>query len=85
MLFNFTLEDAIKTVQVNQDDLKLNDTYYVLVIADDVNILGDSVHTIQNNKEDFLFRSKETGLEANIDKTSAWSCLEIRMQDEVTI
>jgi len=55
--------------------------------ADDVNILGGSVHTVKKNAEALIVASKEIGLEANADKTkySTWSCLEIRMQDEVTI
>jgi hypothetical protein len=40
-----------------------------LVHAYDVNILGGCVHTLQNNKEDFLVGSKETGLEVNADTT----------------
>jgi len=47
LLFNLALENAIKRVQVNQDGLKLNGTYAFLVYADDVNILGRSVHTPQ--------------------------------------
>jgi hypothetical protein len=54
--------------------------------ADGVNILGGSVHTIKKNTETLLFSSKETGLEVNADKTrGTWSCLEIRMEDAVTI
>ena len=51
LLFNFLLEYAIRSVQVNQDDLKLNDTYQLLVYADDVNILGGRVHIIEKNIE----------------------------------
>jgi hypothetical protein len=36
--FNFVLEYAITKVQVNQDDLKLNGAYKLLVYADNVNI-----------------------------------------------
>jgi len=69
LLFNFTLEYAIRRVQVNQDDLKLNGTHQLLVYADDVNILGGSVHTVKENAKALIVVSKETGLEVNVDKT----------------
>ena len=47
MMFNFALEYAIRRVQVNQDGLKLNGTHQVLAYADDVNILGGSIHTLK--------------------------------------
>ena len=37
-------EYTIKRVQVNQDGLTLNGTHLILAYADDVNILGGSVH-----------------------------------------
>jgi hypothetical protein len=46
LFFNFALEYAIGRVQVNQDDLKLNGTYQLLVYANDVNVWGRSVHTV---------------------------------------
>jgi len=49
MLLNIALEYAIRRVQVNQDGLKLNDTHQLLAYADDVNILGGSVHTLKEN------------------------------------
>ena len=59
LLFNFALEYAIRRVQVNQDGLKLNDIHQLLVYADDVYILGRSVHTIKENAEALMVASKE--------------------------
>jgi hypothetical protein len=61
----FSLEYAIKRVQVNQDDLKLNGTHQLLAYADDVNILGGSVHTVKENAEALVVATKEIGLEVN--------------------
>jgi len=69
LLFNFVLEYAIKMVQVIQDGLKLNGTHQLLVRADDVNILGGSVHTVKEDAESLIVARKETGLEVNADKT----------------
>ena len=69
MLFNFALEYAIKRVQVNQDGLILNGTHQLLAYSDDVNILGESVHTVKENAEALIVATKETGLEVNADKT----------------
>jgi len=40
-----------------------------LAYADDVKVLGGSVHTVKENTEALLVASKETGLEVNADKT----------------
>ena len=51
LLFNVVLEYTIRRVQANQDGLKLNGTHQLLVYAHDVNILGGSVHTVQENRK----------------------------------
>ena len=53
LLFNFALKYNIRKVQVNQDGLKVNGTHQLLVYADDVNILGGSVHTIKEKIQSF--------------------------------
>jgi len=47
MLFNYVLDYAIRRVKIIRDGLKLNGTHQLLVYADDVNILGGSVHTVK--------------------------------------
>jgi len=49
--FNSALEYAIRRVHVNQNGLKLNGTYQLLVYTDDVKILRGSVHTSKKNKK----------------------------------
>ena len=68
LLFNSALEYTIMKAQVKQGGLKLNGKYQLLVYADDVNILGGSVHTIEENRESLVVASKEIGLEVNADK-----------------
>ena len=67
--FNFALEYAIRRVQVNQDGLKLNGTHHLLAYADDVNILGGSMHTLKENAEALVAATREIGLEVSADKT----------------
>jgi hypothetical protein len=49
--------------------LKLNGTYHLLAYADDVNLLGDNIDTVNKNTETLIDASKEVGLEVNVEKT----------------
>jgi len=69
LLFKFTLGYAIMSFQVNQEGMILNGTRQLLVYADDVIILGGSVHTVEENAESLVVASTEIGLEENTDKT----------------
>jgi hypothetical protein len=42
--------------------LKLNGTHQLLAFADDVNLLGDNIETINRNTETLTDTSKEVGL-----------------------
>jgi len=69
LLFNFSLEYAIRRVQVNQNGLKLNGTHQLLAYADYVNILGGSIHTVKENAEALVAATRQIGLKASDDKT----------------
>jgi len=49
--------------------LKLNGTHQLLAYADDVNILGGSIHTVKENAEALVAATGEIRLEVSADKT----------------
>jgi len=48
--------------------LKLNGTYQLQAYADDVNILGGSIHTLKENAGALVAAAREIGLEVSADK-----------------
>jgi hypothetical protein len=48
--------------------LKLNGTHQLLAYADDVNLLGDNIDTIEKNTATLIDASIEAGLEINVEK-----------------
>jgi hypothetical protein len=62
LLCNFALEYAIRKVQENLVGLKLNGTHYLLVSADDMNLLADNIDTVKKNKQTLIDASKEVGV-----------------------
>jgi hypothetical protein len=67
LLSNFTY--IISNVQENQAGPKLNGTHQLPVYAEDVNLLGGNIDTINNNPETLIDSSKEVVPEVNTEKT----------------
>jgi len=49
--------------------LKLNGTHQLLAYADDVNILGGSIHNLKQNAEASVAATSEIGLEVSAEKS----------------
>jgi hypothetical protein len=50
LLFNSTLEYAIRKVQEKHVELKINGTHQLLAYADNVNLLGNNIDNIKKKK-----------------------------------
>jgi hypothetical protein len=51
LLFNFALEYAMRKAQENQEGLKLNRTYHLLVCTDDVNLLVRDIDIVKKTQK----------------------------------
>jgi len=69
MRFYFDLEYETREVQENQVALELNGTNQLLVYADDVNLLSNSINTIKLKKVNLLVVSSDVDVETNSEKT----------------
>jgi hypothetical protein len=69
LLINFALEYAVRKFLANQVRLELNGTNQLLVSADDINLLEDSINTIKEDTETLSEASGDVGLEINAEKT----------------
>jgi hypothetical protein len=56
-------------VQENQVGLKFNGTHQLLAYADDVNLLGDNIDTIEKKTQKLIDANKEVCLEINVEET----------------
>ena len=50
-IFNFALEYAIRKVQQTNLGQDMNGTHQILAYADDVNLIGDDIRTMERNSD----------------------------------
>ena len=66
--------------------MKLNGAHQLLAYADHVNILGGSIHTVEENAEALVAATREIGLEVSADKTKYTVILDfVPVKDFVTL
>jgi hypothetical protein len=59
----------IRNPYAYQVGLKLNGTHQLSAYADDMNLLGDNIDTINKNTRTLIDAIKEVGIEVNVEKT----------------
>jgi hypothetical protein len=67
LLFNFTLNYAIRDVQENQVELKWNGTHQLLVYTGEVNLLRDNIYIINKSAQALIDASKKPVLIMNTE------------------
>jgi hypothetical protein len=68
LVFIFTIRYAIRKAQENKVGLKLNGMHQLLVYADNVNLLGDKIDTVNKNPKTLTDTNNEVDLEVNAEK-----------------
>jgi hypothetical protein len=81
LLFNFPLECSNRKIRENKEGLELNGTHQLLVYADDVYLLGETINIMKKTTDVLLDASKEICLEINAQniKYGICSCLFSRL------
>jgi hypothetical protein len=69
LLINFPLEYAIGKFQENEVRLELNGACQQLVYVDNVNLLGDSINAIKENKQTLSEVRRDVDLGITVEKT----------------
>jgi hypothetical protein len=85
LLFNFTLEYAVRKVQQKQGGLKLNGTQQIFVYVDDVVILGENINIVKKDRGSLLEASSETDLEVNTVETKFMLYFVTKIQEKIMI
>jgi hypothetical protein len=55
-----------------------------MLYADDIYMLGGSLHTVKKTTKALVTASKEVSIEVYVRKIRIWSCLEATMQNNST-
>lgn len=55
LILCYALKHVIRAVQAKQEAMKLNGTYHLLIYANDVNLLTESMETIRRGKKYSLY------------------------------
>jgi hypothetical protein len=67
LLLNFAIEHAILGVKVNNESFNFNGKHQLPISADNISIVGASIHTEKKNTEVSLVAVRVTNLDVNAE------------------